>query len=46
VGSDAFIKVCDADQFDRIITDWECLEEQVAALEEKGIAVTVVEETE
>ena len=44
VGADAFIKVCDASEFDFIITDWECVEEQVAALEEKGISVTVVEE--
>jgi len=44
VGANAFIKVCDADVFDPIITDWDCVEEQVAALEEKGIHVTVVEE--
>lgn len=44
VGVDSFIKVCGADQFDTIITDWECLEEQLAALEEKGIELLVVEE--
>ena len=45
VGANAFIKVCDADVFDPIITDWDCVEEQVTALEEKGIHVTVVEES-
>ncbi len=44
VGTNAFIKVCNADEFDEIITDWECVEEQTAALQEKGIAITVVEE--
>ncbi len=44
VGTNAFIKVCNADEFDEIFTDWECLEEQIAALEEKGIKVTTVEE--
>ena len=44
IGTDSFIKVCDAEEFDGVITDWECLEEQIAALEDKGVAVTVVEE--
>lgn len=44
IGADAFIKVCDASEFDTVITDWECVEEQIAALEEKGVAVIVVEE--
>lgn len=44
IGVDAFIKVCDVDVFDSIITDWDCVEDQIAALEEKGVAVTVVEE--
>lgn len=44
IGTDAFIKVCDADVFDTIITDWDCAEEHIAAMEEKGIEVLVVEE--
>lgn len=43
VGTDSFIKVCDLNTFDTIITDWECLEEQVAAFEDQGIEVVVVE---
>lgn len=43
IGTDSFIKVCAAEAFDTLITDWDCVEEQVAALEEKGVAVTVVE---
>lgn len=45
VGTDAFVKVCDADQFNELITDWECLEECILSLEEKGLHVTVVEES-
>lgn len=44
VGMDSFIKVCEADQFDLIVTDWECVEDQLASLEEKGIDLFVVEE--
>lgn len=44
VGTDSFIKVCEAESFDTIITDWDCSEEQIAAFEEKGIKVVVVEE--
>lgn len=44
IGVNAFIKVCDIDVFDYIITDWDCVEEQIMAIEEKGIAVTIVEE--
>lgn len=43
VGVDSFIKVCDAEVFDEIITDWECVEEQILSLEEKDIRITVVE---
>ncbi len=45
VGTSAFIKVCNADEFDEVFTDWECFEEQITALEEKDIKVTVVEES-
>lgn len=44
VGVDSFIKVCDADVFDSIITDWDCVEEQILAMEEKGVEITIVEE--
>ena len=44
IGVDSFIKVCDADIFDHIITDWDCVEDQIAALEEKGVEIMVVEE--
>lgn len=45
VGVDSF-KVCGATDFDTIITDWDCVEEQIAAIEDKGIRVTVVEESD
>ena len=44
VGVNSFIKVCEAEVFDAIITDWDCVEDQIAALEDKGIQVIVVEE--
>lgn len=44
IGVDSFIKVCDVDLFDSIITDWNCVEDQIAAIEEKGVEITVVEE--
>lgn len=44
VGVNSFIKVCEADVFDSVITDWDCVEDQITALEDKGINVTVVEE--
>lgn len=44
IGVDSFIKVCDADIFDSIITDWDCVEEQILAMEEKGVEITIVEE--
>lgn len=44
IGVDSFIKVCDVDTFDSIITDWDCAEDQITAIEEKGVKITVVEE--
>ena len=44
VGVDSFVKVCGVDVFDTIITDWDCVEDQIAAIEEKGVEVIVVEE--
>ncbi len=44
IGVDSFIKVCDVDAFDSIITDWDCVEDQIVAIEEKGVEITVAEE--
>ena len=44
IGVDSFIKVCDANIFDYIITDWNCSEEHLSAFESEGIYLTVVEE--
>ncbi len=43
IGTNAFIKVCDAEKFDRLITDWDCVEEEITKIEEKGVEVTIVE---
>lgn len=43
VGVDAFVKVCDAADFDVLITDWDCVEDELMKLEEQGVAVTVVD---
>lgn len=45
IGIDSFIKVCNVDAFDTIITDWDCLDEQITAIKEKGIEIIVVEES-
>ncbi len=44
VGTNSFIKVCNVEEFHTVITDWDCVEEQIAAIEDKGVAVTVVAE--
>ena len=44
VGVDSFVKVCEVDAFDSIITDWDCVEDQILSIEEKGVEVIVVEE--
>lgn len=46
IGVDSFIKVCDAAVFDTVITDWDCVEDQIAALEEQGVDVVVAAEPE
>ena len=43
VGVDSFVKVCDASAFDQLITDWDCPAEQLLALEDAGLTVTVAE---
>ena len=42
VGVDAFVKVCDASAFDELVTDWDCVEDELTKLEELGLQVTVV----
>lgn len=44
IGTDSFIKVCDVTDFDTVITDWSCVEDQIAAIEEKGVEIIVVDE--
>lgn len=46
LGFRAFMKVCDAAAFDLVITDWDAVEEQLLALEEKGVEVIVVQKEE
>ena len=42
IGTDSFVKVCGAAAFDALITDWDCVEDELMKLEEAGVAVTVV----
>ncbi len=44
VGTDAFVKVCDAADFNVLITDWDCVEDELIRLEEAGVNVTVVQQ--
>lgn len=44
VGTDSFVKVCDAADFDALITDWDCVEDELIRLEEAGVNVTVVQQ--
>ena len=44
IGTNAFIKVCDAEKFHLLITDWDCVEEEMTKIEEKGVEVFVVEQ--
>ncbi|MBQ8575810.1 MAG: DeoR/GlpR transcriptional regulator [Clostridia bacterium] len=45
IGVNSFVKVCNANEFDTVITDWDCAEEQITALEDTGVKVIVAEET-
>lgn len=42
IGMNSFVKVCDADQFDALITDWDCVEDELMKLDELGVQVMVV----
>lgn len=44
LGQNGFVKVCEANAFDAVITDIEAAEDQIAALEEQGVLVAVAEE--
>ncbi len=46
IGANAFIKVCDTKEFDEIITDSDCNEEQLGDIERLGVKITVVGDTE
>ena len=43
IGFKAFIKVCDANKFDTLITDWDAVEDELNKIEESGVKVIVVE---
>lgn len=45
IGVNAFVKVCDITCFDEIITDWDCVDEEKTAISDKGINLTIVEES-
>jgi len=42
VGFKAFIKVCDVNHFDTLITDWDASEEHLSKIEEAGVNTVVV----
>lgn len=42
IGFKAFIKVCEINKFDTLITDWDALEEELAKIEETGVDILVV----
>lgn len=44
IGVNAFIRVCDAEVFDAVITDGDCVDERIAALKERKIDVIVTGE--
>jgi len=44
IGSDSFVKVCNAAEFHTLITDWDCVEDELIRLEEMGVSVVVVPE--
>lgn len=43
IGFKAFIKVCDTNKFDILITDWDTVEDELVKIEDTGIKVVVVE---
>ena len=43
IGFKAFIKVCDVNKFDTLVTDWDAVEDEFGKLEDAGIHVVVVD---
>lgn len=43
IGFKSFIKVCDVNKFDTLITDWDALEEELTKIEDLGVDVIVVD---
>jgi DeoR/GlpR family transcriptional regulator of sugar metabolism len=43
IGFKDFIKVCDTDKFDILITDWDAVEDELVKIEETGVKVVVAE---
>jgi DeoR/GlpR family transcriptional regulator of sugar metabolism len=44
IGVRAFIKVCGAERFDTLITDWDAVEDELSKIEEKGVEVVVMKQ--
>jgi DeoR family fructose operon transcriptional repressor len=42
IGAESILKVCSADKFDILITDWEAVEDELLKIEELGVNVIVV----
>jgi len=43
VGVNAFIKVTDIDKFDKLITDWDTVEDELLKIKESGVEVIIAE---
>jgi DeoR/GlpR family transcriptional regulator of sugar metabolism len=43
IGFKAFIKVCDTNKFDTLITDWDSVEDELNKIEESGVKIIVAE---
>lgn len=43
IGFKAFIKVCDTNKFDTLITDWDAVEDELNKIEDAGVQVTIAE---
>lgn len=46
VGCKAFMKVCEVNEFDMLITDWDSPEEELTKLEDVGVEIILVKEPE
>ncbi|WP_223070506.1 DeoR/GlpR family DNA-binding transcription regulator [Paenibacillus caui] len=44
IGVESILKVCSADTFDKLITDWDAPEDELVKIEELGVEVIVVKE--